>query len=159
MENQASKPGAALWLATWGGCGYFPKSPGTAGSLGGVAVAWLVVGLAGWPPVWLGLLASLLLLPAVWASNAAIRYWQTEDPQKVVVDEVLGQWIALAAAPGLDWRYWTAAFVAFRVFDIWKPFPARRAEALPGGWGVVADDLVAGIYGAIVLLLFRQLNF
>ena len=150
---------AALWLATWGPCGYAPAGPGTAGSLGGVAVAWLLVGPLGWPPASLAAAAALLLLPAVWASNHACRYWQTEDPQTVVVDEVLGQWLTLAVVPGLDWRYWLAGFGLFRLFDIWKPFPARAAERLPGGWGIVADDLVAGLYGAVVLVLLRWLHF
>lgn len=151
--------GVAIGLATWGGCGYFPKGPGTAGSLAAVAIARLLVELGGWPPATLAALALALLLPAVWASNSACRYWEQKDPQRVVVDEVLGQWIALAAAPGLQWKYWVAAFAAFRVFDIWKPFPARAAEKLPGGWGVVADDLVAGVYGAVVLVLLRWVNF
>ncbi|HYM10345.1 MAG TPA: phosphatidylglycerophosphatase A [Bryobacterales bacterium] len=150
---------AAIWLATWGGCGYFPKGPGTAGSLGGMVVAWLLVGPAGWPPLALAAAALALFGPAVWAAGRACQYWQSDDPQRVVVDEVLGQWVTLAAAPGLDWRYWLAGFAAFRIFDIWKPFPARAAERFPGGWGVVADDLVAGVYGAIVLLLLRRLHF
>jgi len=150
---------SSLWLATWGGCGYFPKGPGTVGSLGGIAVAWLLAGPLGWPPAALAAAAVALFLPAVWASNQACRHWQQEDPQRVVVDEVLGQWITLAAAPGLNWKYWAAAFVLFRAFDIWKPFPARAAERLPGGWGIVADDVVAGVYGAVVLFLWRRLNF
>ena len=149
----------AIALATWGGCGYFPKSPGTAGSLGGIVAAWVLIGLGGRPPVALLAAAGLLLLPGVWAAGRACLHWQSEDPQRVVVDEVFGQWITLAAAPGLDWRSWTAAFVLFRLFDIWKPFPARAAEKLPGGWGVMADDLVAGVYGAVVLMLARRLNY
>ncbi len=155
----SSRPTAALWLATWGGCGYFPKGPGTAGSLAAAVLAWLVVVAAGCPPHILAFLAAALALPAVWASDRAGRYWQEKDPQRVVVDEVLGQWITLAAAPGGQWKYWIAGFVAFRIFDIWKPFPVRQAERLPGGWGIVADDLAAGLYGAIVLTLLRQLNF
>lgn len=158
MPNSSRTP-ASIWLATWGGCGYFPKGPGTAGSLGGMVVAWFLVGPAGWPPIALAAAAVGLLGPAVWAAGRACQYWQSDDPQRVVVDEVLGQWVTLAAAPGLDWRYWLAGFAAFRIFDIWKPFPARAAERLPGGWGVVADDLVAGIYGAIVLVLLRRLHF
>jgi phosphatidylglycerophosphatase A len=154
-----SRPPAAIWLAAWGGCGYVPKSPGTAGSLGGVLVAAALVVWAGWPPIALAALALVLLGPAVWASSEASRYWQQEDPQRVVVDEVLGQWVALAAVPEGRWPYWIAAFALFRLFDIWKPFPARSAERLPGGWGIVTDDLVAGIYAAIVVMALRRLHF
>jgi len=69
----------------------------------------------------------------------------------VVIDEVLGQWLTLAGAAALNWKSWLAAFLLFRLFDIWKPFPVRQLEALPGGWGIVADDLMAGLYGALVL--------
>jgi phosphatidylglycerophosphatase A len=158
-----SRPPAAIWLATWGGCGYFPKGPGTAGSLGGALVAAALVFWIGWPSVALAALALVMFGPAVWASGEAARYWQQKDPQRVVVDEVLGQWLALAAAPdgrwSYGWPYWLAAFALFRLFDIWKPFPARSAERLPGGWGIVADDLVAGIYAAIVVMALRRLHF
>ncbi len=159
VAMRSSRPIAALWLATWGGCGYFPKGPGTAGSLAAAVLAWLLVVLAGWPAPALAILAAILTLPAVWASERAGRYWQEKDPQRVVVDEVVGQWLALAAVPDSRWKYWIAGFVAFRLFDIWKPFPVRNAERLPGGWGIVADDLVAGLYGAVVLLLLRWVNF
>ena len=159
MGTSSSRPAAALLLATWAGCGYFPKGPGTVGSLGAIAVAWLIVGPGKWPVPALAGAAALLLLPAVWASGRACQYWQQKDAQRVVVDEVIGQWITLVAAPHVGWKYWAAAFAAFRIFDIWKPFPARLAERLPGGWGVVADDLVAGFYGAVVLLLLRWVNF
>ena len=149
----------SIWLATWGGSGYFPVAPGTAGSLAAVGAAWLVVVPTGWPAWTLALAALLLLLPAAWASSRACEYFQQKDPQAVVVDEVLGQWITLAAAPGREWKYWLAGFVLFRLFDIWKPFPARAAERLPAGWGIVADDLIAGLYGAVVLLLLRRLDF
>jgi phosphatidylglycerophosphatase A len=145
--------GVALALATWFGCGYFPKSPGTVGSLGAVAAAWVLVVPLGLPPAALGVAAALLLWPSVWAANRACRRWQSEDPQRVVVDEVVGQWITLAAAPRPQWGWWAAAFLLFRVFDILKPFPVRAAERLPGGWGVVADDLAAGVYGAVILTL------
>ena len=149
----------ALALATWFGCGYVPKGPGTAGALGAVAVAWLLVGLLRQPPVSLALAAGLLLAPAVWAANRACEHWKAKDPQRVVIDEVLGQWLTLAATPSLSWRSWLAAFVLFRLFDIFKPFPVDAAERLPSGWGVIADDLVAGLYGAVVLGLLRWLHY
>lgn len=74
-----------------------------------------------------------------------------KDPPLVVVDEVIGLWITLAGAAALNWKTWLAAFVLFRVFDIWKPAPVRQLEKLPGGYGIVADDAMAGVYGALVL--------
>jgi phosphatidylglycerophosphatase A len=76
----------------------------------------------------------------------------------VVVDEVLGQWITLAGALTLNWKSWVAAFVLFRLFDIWKPPPVRRLESLPGGMGIVADDLMAGVYGSLVLIVAGWCN-
>jgi hypothetical protein len=81
-----------------------------------------------------------------------------KDPQFVVVDEVVGQWLALAGARALNWKAWLAAFVLFRLFDIWKPFPVRQLESLPGGVGIVADDLMAGVYAALVLFLAGWFN-
>ena len=158
MPNSPRRPTAAVWLASWGGCGFFPIAPGTVGSLGAVAVAWLLVKVAGWPPLVLAAAAAALLAPAVWAAGEAGRFFESEDPQVVVIDEVLGQWIALAAAPARGWGWWLAAFLLFRAFDIWKPPPARAAERLAGGWGIVADDLVAGAYAAVVLIAARALN-
>lgn len=157
MAPSGRRP-AAVWLATWGGCGYAPWAPGTAGSLGAAAVAWVLVGLAGWPSIALAAAALALLGPAVWSASRTAEWIGAEDPGLVVIDEVLGQWITLAAAPERDWRYWLAAFVLFRALDVWKPFPARAAERLPGGWGIVADDLVAGVYGAVVLAAARALH-
>ena len=74
-----------------------------------------------------------------------------EDPSIVVVDEVIGQWITLAGATTLNWKSGLAAFALFRLFDIWKPVPVRQMERFPGGYGIVADDVMAGIYGALVL--------
>jgi phosphatidylglycerophosphatase A len=68
-----------------------------------------------------------------------------------VIDEVVGQWIAFAGAVRLNWKSLLAGFLLFRLFDIWKPFPVRRAEALPRGWGILADDIAAGLYAALVL--------
>jgi len=150
---------AALTLATWFGCGYFPKGPGTVGSLGAIGAAWVLAGPLGVPPVWLAAAAGALFLPSAWAANRACEHWQTKDPQRVVVDEVLGQWLALAATSALEWRSWLAAFLLFRAFDILKPFPVGALERLPGGWGVIADDLGAGLYAAIVLTLLRWLHY
>jgi len=138
-------------LATWFGCGYLSKGPGTAGSLGGLAVAYVLHLLFGWPAWAYAVLAAVFVAPAVWAAGAVASAAGSKDPQIVVIDEVLGQWLTLAGAASLSWGVWLAAFVLFRLFDIWKPAPVRRLERLPGGVGIVADDLMAGIYGALVL--------
>ncbi|HTS11641.1 MAG TPA: phosphatidylglycerophosphatase A, partial [Candidatus Limnocylindrales bacterium] len=118
--------------------------------------------------------AVILAIMGVWASDRASQFARLKDPQFVVIDEVSGQHLALflgAALPifrsdanssvewlgvgGLSLKYLLLGFILFRAFDIWKPFPARQAESLPGGWGIMADDWVAGIYAAIGLWLAR----
>jgi phosphatidylglycerophosphatase A len=76
----------------------------------------------------------------------------------VVIDEVVGQWLTLAGARPLNWKSFLAAFVLFRLFDIWKPAPVRQLESLQGGAGIVADDLMAGVYAALVLFLAGCFN-
>ena len=144
----------AFGLATWFGCGYAPKGPGTAGSLGALLPAFLLVRYVHFQPWHFAVLAAAMLAPAIWSAGVVARESGKTDPQIVVIDEVIGEWITLAgaAALALDWKEWLAAFLLFRLFDIWKPFPIRRLESLPGGWGIVADDVMAGIYGALVLL-------
>ncbi len=152
----------ARLLATWFGCGYAPKGPGTAGSLAAIAIAWVLHEYAGVGPVGFAILAAGLTLPAIWAANVTARETGLKDPQIVVIDEVVGQWFALAgaahspwsghAAPyQLNWKTFLAAFALFRAFDIWKPPPVRQLEKLPGGTGIVLDDVMAGLYAALVL--------
>jgi phosphatidylglycerophosphatase A len=141
-------------LATWFGCGYVPKAPGTAASLCALAIAWLLR----LPPLGCGLLGLLLTGPAIWAADVTARETGVKDPQIVVADEVVGQWITLAGATTLNWRSWLAAFALFRLFDIWKPVPVRQLERLPGGLGIVADDAMAGVYGALVLFAAGWFN-
>ncbi len=147
--------GFARALATWFYCGYAPKAPGTAGSLAALAIAWLLHRYAGVPPLGFAILALALLGPAIWAADVTARETGLKDPQIVVVDEVVGQWIAIAGASygktGIDWKAWCAAFVLFRAFDIWKPPPVRQLEKIRGGAGIVLDDVMAGIYAALVL--------
>ena len=137
----------AILLATFFGAGYSPLAPGTAGSLAAVAIA-VALDL---PPWQYAGLAVLLFLPAVWAADVTARALKKKDPGLVVVDEVIGQWIALAGARSLHWETYLAAFILFRIFDIWKPPPVRQLEALPGGWGINADDVMAGAYAAVLL--------
>ena len=120
----------------------------------------------------------------VWAAGRSARYWDQKDPQQVVIDEVSGVMFAIVFGTGigtpfpretafstslmgipvslwwdlLNWKYLLAGFILFRIFDIWKPWPARAAEKLPGGWGIMADDWVAGIYAAICLWALRAVG-
>ncbi len=141
----------AAVLATWFGCGFSPVAPGTVGSIGALVPAFLLARYGGWVPWHFAVLAAAGFLPAAWAAGSYAARMGAEDPGAVVADEVLGQWLALAGATTFNWKSWLAAFLLFRLFDIWKPFPVRRFEKLPGGWGIVADDLAAGAYAALVL--------
>jgi phosphatidylglycerophosphatase A len=145
-------------LATWFGCGYFPWGPGTAGSIAAVAIAAALHAYADMGRMRLGVLILLLLTPAVWASTEAARSLKEDDPGQVVIDEVLGQWLTLLGAGVFNWRSLLLGFVLFRVFDIWKPWPVRNFEKLPEGTGIVADDLAAGVYGALILYIGGRLR-
>jgi phosphatidylglycerophosphatase A len=126
------------------------------------------------------ILLVLVSAVGVWAAELAARFWRQKDPGRVVIDEVSGQFLTMllgcgvpvwfkvpelryaTVAPGfiimrsaLNWKYLLLGFILFRVFDIWKPFPARQAESLPGGWGIMADDWIAGVYAAIGLWIAR----
>ncbi len=146
----------ARLLATWFGCGLFPKAPGTVGSL---AAALMVLAFLSAAP-WTWAVAAATLFPvAVWAAGETARQLGHKDPQIVVVDEVLGQWITLAGATRFNWRAVGIGFVLFRLFDIWKPWPIRPLEKLPGGWGIVLDDCMAGVFAALVLFACGWFNF
>ncbi|HEV2386160.1 MAG TPA: phosphatidylglycerophosphatase A [Candidatus Acidoferrales bacterium] len=168
--TMTEKSRAALALATVAGLGRVPLVPGTFGSLAGLGVALLIARLtASGPGISRGFLAAYLLANAaiagagVWAASRAADYLGHKDPPAVVIDEVSGQMIALAGhlagVAAVNWKSLAAGFILFRGFDILKPFPARRAEWLPGGWGVMADDWIAGCYAAIVLWAIRMLLF
>ena len=144
----------ALLIATWFGCGYSPFAPGTAGTAAALGIALLLR----WPPWQFGLLALVALAPAIWAADVTARISGKKDPQMVVVDEVVGLWITLAGAASLNWKSYLGAFALFRLFDIWKPPPVRQLEALRGGIGIVADDAMAGVYGALVLFVTGWFN-
>jgi phosphatidylglycerophosphatase A len=127
--------------------------------------------------IWLALIVAAI---GVWSAGRTAEFWNVKDPQRVVIDEVSGQHLALLLGCGvplwwrpsdipltgfplglitvhaaLSWKYLLLGLILFRVFDIWKPFPARQAESLPGGWGIMTDDWVAGIYAAIGLWIAR----
>ena len=149
---------AATLIATWFGCGYSPRAPGTAGSIAALALGILLHRYAGFAQWQFALLAGLTLIPAIWAAGVVSRAAGLEDPQFVVVDEVVGQWIALAGALTYNWRSYLAALALFRLFDIWKPPPVRQLEDLPGGWGINLDDVMAGVYAALVLFAAGRFN-
>lgn len=148
------RAGPAIWIATAGGAGYFPIAPGTAGSLVGVAI---VVGLAQLPlhpgaAIAVLAAASLAIFAlGVWAAGEAETYFGRADPGQVVVDEVVGQMLTFLLLPHATWKWLVGGFLLFRAFDIIKPFPARQAERIPRGWGIIIDDVVAGLYGLAVL--------
>jgi len=138
-------------ISTWFGCGRSPFAPGTAGSAAAIAIAIVLHEYAGLAPWHFLILAALLFVPAVWAAGVTAAAYKIEDPGFVVVDEVLGQWISLAGAATLNWKSYLLAFTLFRLFDIWKPPPVRQLEALPGGLGINADDMMAGVYAALLM--------
>jgi phosphatidylglycerophosphatase A len=127
-------------LATLGPAGYAPIAPATAGSALVAALGWFVP-----PPAWpvtLALIAAGTAL-AVWVCGEAENQLG-HDAKPIVADEAVGQTLALLFVPHAWWAF-VAAFVLFRIFDVWKPLGAYQAQALPGGLGVVADDVIAGL--------------
>lgn len=135
-------------IATVGSIGYSPLAPGTMGSL---AIALVFLLLPPYLPIWPQVAGLLILFAlAVWSAQAmAAAHEQATfgkiDPQEVVIDEVMGMAVTLAFLP-LNFKTVGLGFLLFRLFDVTKPFPVRRFEKLPGGWGIVMDDVMAGIY-------------
>ena len=147
------KPLIPAILATGFGSGYCPVAPGTAGALL-ATVIWLAYTLFLPPTTCIVLTVALTLLftvLGVWATNKVIPFWG-EDPRRVVIDEMVGVWIPLIAAPAGNLWYALASFVLFRFFDIAKPLGVRQMERFPGGIGVMADDILAGIYSLFIII-------
>ena len=142
----------ARWLATVGGLGYAPIAPGTFGSAAGLLIYWLT---CHWTtPAQLALIV-LISIVGTWAATRAAVHFGREDPGQVVIDEVAGQLVTLALT-GAGLTAAIAGFFIFRILDIIKPYPANRFERLHGGVGIMADDLMAGVYGCALLhLLIR----
>jgi phosphatidylglycerophosphatase A len=135
----------ARFLATAGYIGYAPAAPGTAGSLVALPIIWLAYPALS--PAAAVFSVSMVFLIAVWSAGRQAGE-QEKDPQHVVIDELVGQLIAMLVIPVGIFTI-AAGFVLFRMFDVFKPFPSRQSEKLPGGWGIVMDDVVAGIYANI----------
>ena len=197
IASSSRKPHVSLFIATACGLGYIPVAPGTFGSLAGLALAlsvyqvltamgldiFQIVVVRGAQVDFLLIIqcviAVVVAVVGVWTASRASHYWQQKDPQRVVIDEVSGQHLALVLGSSLPvwwrttnswappklgfityqsplgWKYLLLGFILFRLFDIWKPFPARQAESLPGGLGIMADDWIAGIYAALGIWLSR----
>jgi len=148
----------ALLIATWFGCGYVPVAPGTAGSLAAVLIAIALHIEYGAARGTVLILTAILLAPGIWSAGVTAKRAGLEDPRFVVVDEVIGQWITLAGASVWNWKSFLAAFFLFRILDVWKPPPVRQLERLPGGFGIVADDVMAGLYGALAIFVLDRLQ-
>ncbi len=151
-------PAWPVWIASCGGVGYLPI-PGTFGAalgLGLVAAASRLPLSRSWLAALLGGSAAVLFIVGAWLAGKAERFFACKDPSHVVIDEVVGQIVTFLVGPDAPWKWLLGGFVLFRIFDVIKPFPARRAEHLPGGWGIMTDDLAAGLYSLIALLLLRS---
>jgi phosphatidylglycerophosphatase A len=142
----------AWTIATWFGCGLAPWAPGTMGSLGAVPL-YLLAARWGWAGV--GAAAVAVTAVGVWAASVVSRELGSHDPQVVVVDEVAGLLVTMLPMREISWRALAAGFVLFRLFDIVKPWPARALERLPRGWGIVMDDVAAGLFGAAAMVGLR----
>jgi len=137
-----------LFLATGAGSGYSPVAPGTVGSGVGILLfGGLAFGLGFSQAALLGVLV-LITAVGVWSAHQAEILFSRKDDHRITVDEVVGMWVALIGLP-LRIDVLIVGFLLFRVFDIWKPPPARLCESLGGGVGVIADDLVAGLYANV----------
>lgn len=140
-------------LALWFGCGRVPLAPGTAGTLGAIPLYLL---LRPHGPYAVAIAAVVLTLVGIWAAARVAKQTGLHDPQIVVIDEVAGVHVAWIASPE-NWKGLVAGFVLFRIFDQWKPFPARWVErSLSPGPSIVLDDIVAGIYAAVILAGLRH---
>lgn len=143
----------ALAISTCG-VGYIPLAPGTFGSAVGVALSLSLAAIFQIPAI------LIVTFAGIWAASRTEKVLEITDPGKVVVDEVAGQMITLLPVvlvhnrPGFRWVI--ISFVLFRFFDIVKPYPARRLERLHGGLGIMADDLMAGVYGAVVVFILMR---
>lgn len=139
-------------IAVGFGLGYGPIAPGSWGSLFALPFFWLWGGSS----IWFWLVAAPFVLLSVPSASLACEKFAAEDPRQVVVDEILGQFITFIFLPFGGWKVMLLGFLVFRALDTIKPPPARAMERLPKGWGIVLDDVVAGLYGNIILQVFLR---
>ena len=143
----------ALWIGRLGPCGLAPKGPGTAGSLATLIVFYAIGPQALWVHA---LVVAALMAVGSWACHVVTSTLGSEDPGDLCIDEAVGQWMVAAAAP-FSWPWLLIAFGLFRFFDIAKPFPVRWLDDhIKGGIGVMVDDVGAGVYGILVLILLQR---
>ena len=157
--------GLARMIGTVLGVGYIRPAPGTWGSLVALPWAWLLHVLGGFPLLLLGVIAAFI--KGWWATSVMTRDSADHDPSEIVVDELAGQWIALlpiswaAWSMGLNilvmWPGWIAAFILFRLFDILKPGPVGWADRRGDALGVMLDDVIAGVFAAVGVLVLAGL--
>ena len=155
MSVEKKKGHRRLWIAvaTGGYAGYFPVAPGTAGSVVGLGVVWL---LQNWPVFFQIVAAAGLAALGVYACTQANSIFKKVDSPRIVIDEIVGMMISMIGIPVTG--YWlVVGFILFRIFDIVKPPPARYFDSrVKTGWGVMADDIAAGIYSNILLQLMLR---
>ncbi len=153
--NQPRTPSWTIFVATGFGTGYSPVASGTAGALLALVVHALFHATV--KPEWLiDIVALLVLLPLGWyVSNFAEGHFGKKDDGRVVIDEVAGYWVTMAFVP-FSWQAVLVGFFVCRILDIVKPPPAYRSQKLPKGLGIMADDVIAGIYGNVLMqIIFR----
>lgn len=144
-------------MATGAGAGYVPWAPGTAGTLIAIPLSFALNRLAGDSLPLAALTLAAFTVLAIWSADKAETVFGEKDCSKIVVDEIAGFMVANFAAPA-GFAPLITAFILFRFFDIIKPYPARRAERLPGGAGIVLDDVVAGLYSLVLVRLALAWN-
>ncbi len=148
-----TRPRFGPLLAAWGPCGLSPVAPGTVGTLGAIPLAWAVARLP--YPAQLAFIAAFLPLSVVAARHAG-RYWQVVDASPIVIDEVIGYLVTMAFVPW-SWPAAAGGFLLFRLFDVLKPWPASAFDRVKSGFGVVMDDVAAGVWAGGLLLGARAL--
>jgi len=142
---------AAEWISTVFNIGKLPLAPGTWASIA-ATICWYML-FKDANPITLPAISFMLFLIGVFASDTIVQDTREHDPSRVVIDEWVGQWLTFSMFP-VNITTGIVGLVAFRIFDILKPGPVKWAERLPGGWGIMADDIVAGIMAFIVLKIF-----
>ncbi len=149
------KRGIAKLIATFFYSGLFPVAPGTAGTLAAIPLFYLI----SFTPIYLYLaITVLIILVSVWASGIAEEIFGKTDPGQVVADEVCGFLVTMILVPPTISNIFLG-FLLFRLFDIAKPSPIRKFERLPGGWGIVMDDVLAGVYSCVTLHILGRWVF
>ncbi|MEE9572970.1 MAG: phosphatidylglycerophosphatase A [Candidatus Neomarinimicrobiota bacterium] len=142
----------ANWVSTVLKIGYLPIAPGTWGSLAAIAV-WFII-IESISTITFIVVIIIIFTFGVYTSSVTERYLKKKDPSIIIIDEWVGQWITLLFLhKSLQWGL--VAFALFRLFDIWKPYPLKTIDKIQGGWGIMLDDVAAGVYALLVLSVLR----